>query len=198
MFLCRWPINLSAWRFLPTTWCWFTLNRTSGAETLGPKKKKKKKCLIFFDVFFFLKYNSIFHFTLASTTGGKDLGLVVGIYITRRPKMFFFSLLSLVGLGCCLSLSSFFFYTRFGTHGFTSNQPWKQKDWKFHLRLNEHTIFLFGTKAQRNYLHLETHIRSRQCQTHIWLPYYRIFMSLSSMEKRWWDISGWLLVQSCA
>lgn len=25
--------------------------------------------------FFFLKYNSIFHFTLASTTGGKDLGL---------------------------------------------------------------------------------------------------------------------------
>ena len=80
------------------------------------KKKNKKMFDLLWCVFFFLKYNSIFHFTLASTTGGKDLGLVVGIYITRRPKMSFFSFISRwFGL---LSFSFFFllhmvWHTRF-------------------------------------------------------------------------------------
>ena len=83
-----------------------TLNRASGVETLRPKKKKNVWSSLM--CFFFLKYNSIFHFTLASTTGGKDLGLVVGIYKTRRPKMSFFSFLISRWFGL-LSFSLFFF-----------------------------------------------------------------------------------------
>lgn len=68
------------------------------------------KCLIsdcVWGFFTFLKYNSVFHYTLATTTGGKDLGLPIGYQkMTAWPNMF--ALLSLVGLGCCFLLFLFF------------------------------------------------------------------------------------------
>lgn len=69
------------------------------------------KCLIsdcVWGFFTFLKYNSVFHYTLATTTGGKDSGLPIGYQkMTAWPNMF--ALLSLVGLGCCFLLFLFFF-----------------------------------------------------------------------------------------
>lgn len=68
------------------------------------------KCLIsdcVWGFFTFLKYNSVFHYTLATTTGGKDLGLPIGYQkMTAWPNVF--ALLSLVGLGCCFLLFLFF------------------------------------------------------------------------------------------
>lgn len=68
------------------------------------------KCLIsdcVWGFFTFLKYNSVFHYTLATTTGGKDSGLPIGYQkMTAWPNMF--ALLSLVGLGCCFLLFLFF------------------------------------------------------------------------------------------
>lgn len=61
---------------------------------------------------FFLKYNSISHYTLATTTGGKDLGLVIGIEIAQRPNAFFSLLSCWFGLLCFC----FFFFTMLVRH----------------------------------------------------------------------------------
>lgn len=94
MFLCGWPpgcLKVSA-QFLMFN----RMPETIKAPVCVPQSMSDV-------VLMFLKYNStIFHFTLASTTGGKDLGFVVGIKITQRPNL---------SISCWFGLLCFCFFS---------------------------------------------------------------------------------------
>ncbi len=86
------------------------------------------------------------------------------------------------------------------THSFTSNQPWKQKDWDdfsaFLLQWELSENIASDTKSLQK---IELGFGDKQLnksKTHIWLLYYSIFMSLSSMEEaieHFWLVVGSVL-----
>lgn len=171
MFFCGWPVTWMPEGFCPV--CDLKYQKLPGSKSTYPQV-----CLIF-DVFFvfILKCNSIFHYTLATTTGGKDLGLQNNIE-TKIWLFFSFSFIS-----CWFGLLCFCFFFFF--HVSLSHMVSPPIN---HGSKGTETIYLLnGIKYKYKWAQKHTLDQDnlKQIKMHMFaflLLYDRILMSLSSME----------------